>query len=143
MSVEKVIFQEIEDQNRRASAIRDNCDEIIPDYLYMRKFTEDEIIEYKDELSENSVDLDSLKTEMEEITKDIKNKMKPKKERLKYLLKCLREKAISVKDECYVLKSDTNYCIYNAEGELVFSRPLKPSERQKTINMALREGTNN
>jgi hypothetical protein len=139
---EKQIFEEILTPEKRAQAIRDNCDEVIPNYSFMRKFSDEEMEEYKTELSDNSVELDTLKTELDEMKKEYKEKMKPKATRLKFLLKCLREKAVAVTDEVYALKSDTEYCIYNSEGELLLSRSLKPSEKQKTLRMALREGTN-
>jgi len=140
---EKQIFEEIISPEVKAQTIRDNCDEIIEKYSFMRKFSDEEIDEYKTELSENSIELDTLKTELDELRKEFKNKMNPKTERLKFLLKCLREKAVAVTDEVYVLKSDTEYCIYNSEGELLSARLLKPSEKQKTLRMALRDGTNN
>jgi predicted RNase H-like nuclease (RuvC/YqgF family) len=137
------IFQDVEDLGSRLDLIRDNCDEVIPKYSYMRKFTDEEIDEYKSNLSDDSVEIDTLKDELEDIKKDYKAKMKPKEKRLKFLLKCLREKAISATEECYAMKNETHYCIYNSQGELIFSRLLRPAEKQKTIFMAQREGTNN
>ena len=138
---EKLIFQEMEGAER-AQAIRDNCDEVIPNYSYLRRFTDEELTEFKDQLSDESIELDTLKTELEELSKGIKEKMKPRKQQLKQLLKNLREKAEQFQEECYALKSETTYDIYNSEGELLFSRALKPAEKQKTIQMKLREGTN-
>lgn len=139
---QKQIFEEIADLEQRARAVKDNCDEVIPKYSFMRKFTDEEMQEYKNELSDNSVEVDILQTELEEIKREYKEKIKPKAQRLKFLLKCLREKAVGITDEAYVLKSDTEYCIYSSEGELLLARALKPAEKQKTIRMALREGTN-
>jgi hypothetical protein len=140
---EKMIFQEIENPETRAQAIKDNCDEVLPNYAYMRRFTDEELTEFKNEFSEESIELDTLKTELENISKGIKEKMKPRKQNLKQLLKNLREKAEQFKEECYVLKSETTYDIYNSEGELLYTRALKTNEKQKTIQMKLREGTNN
>jgi predicted RNase H-like nuclease (RuvC/YqgF family) len=131
---EKQIFAEVENPEKRAQLIKDNCDEILKN-SFMKKFSEDEIDEYKTELSENSIELDTLQTELSELKKEYKEKMKPKSTRVKFLLTCLRQKAIAVTDDVYVLKSETEYCIYNSEGKLLSSRPLKASEKQKTIYM--------
>jgi hypothetical protein len=86
--------------------------------------------------------LETLSSELEGIKLDYKDKMKPRADRVKQLIICLKNKAESIYGECYAMKTDEEYCIYNDLGELVSSRPLRPSERQKTIHMALRDGTN-
>jgi hypothetical protein len=142
MNVEKLIFQEIKKPEQKAQTIRDNCDEVLSNYSYMRKFSQEELEDFKQELSENSIEIDILETELSEVKKEFKDKLKPKKQEVKIILKALREKVKEVKDEVFVLKDNDFYCIYNSEGELIESRPLRPAEKQTTIFQTLRTGTN-
>jgi len=139
-----LFFQEEKNPEKKAQLIKDNCDEVLENYSYTKKFTPDELDEFKDELSEVSIEEDNLQEELKELSKGLKEKIKPKKEQKKILLKRLREKSEMIKDSVYVLKDEENYCVYNSEGELITSRKLKQSEKQKTIFQTIRKtGTNN
>jgi len=142
--MDKVIFQELT-QAKRLEMIRDNADKLLPDYQYMRSFDEDEIVDYKEELTNYSLELNELKEELAALKKSFEEKMKPKKDRLKFLYKALREKGTLVKEECFAFTNfDTSeYAIYNAEGLQLMQRKLLPSERQRNIFQEINKtGTN-
>jgi hypothetical protein len=134
----KFIFQDVGDMHHRHELIKDNCDEIVP-YSYLKRLTDEELSGLKDDLSENAIALDAIEQEFDAIKKEFKEKTKPYKERIKSLLVFLRDKGISVNENCYVLKDESTYNIYSKEGELLMSRPLKPAETQKTLQMELRK----
>jgi hypothetical protein len=142
-NIEKLIFQEY-DSEKRKEMLKDNCDEAISNYSYVKKFSSEKIEELKDELSEVSIEQDNKEEELKELSKGLKEEIKPLKEQKKRLLKNLREKSEMINETVFVLKDDANYNVYNSEGELLETRKLKPNEIQKTIFQQIRKtGTNN
>jgi predicted nuclease with TOPRIM domain len=138
-TVEKVIFPEITNPEQKAQMIKDNCDSIIPNFSYHKKLTHEELNDCREELGEKMIEVDNLEEELKELSKGLKEKIKPLKKVVKEQLKMIREKGCQITDSVYVLKSDTDYCIYNSEGELIESRPLKESEKQTGIFQTLRK----
>jgi hypothetical protein len=142
--MDKVIFQEVPEE-KREQYVRDNCDEILEDFEYKRQFTEEEIEEMKTDLQDVLIGIDVLEEKFETLKVDHKSKLKPLKEKLRTTIISLREGAERVRGTAYGFRNfETNeYGVYSPDGVLVsIPRKLKPQEKQKTINMALREASN-
>lgn len=143
--MDKVIFQEIP-IDKREQYIKDNCDEILEDFEFKRQFDEEEVEEMKTDLQDVLIELDVLEEKFETLKIDHKAKVKPLKDKLRKTIISLREGAERVRGTCYGIRDLTTneYGVYSSDGVLVsIPRKLKPTEKQKTIHMALREGTNN
>jgi len=99
----------------------------------MKRFTAEELNEMKSILSDFMIDLDKLETQLDDIKSEYKEKMKPQRDQVRKLLVNLRFKAELVTEECYLIYENEMALIYNGEGELIHTRPVELSERQKTI----------
>jgi hypothetical protein len=133
----KTILQE-ETPVRRAEVLRGSCDKIVP-FNYMKKFSTEELSEFKTTLSDVMIKLDQIENSLQKIKDEFKLQTKPLKSEVSELLCWIRDKAKSVNEDCFVIYTESMAEYYNAEGEQVFERPLEASERQKTIQMELRK----
>ena len=140
--MEKRIYEN-ETPEKRKEYLKSGADKI-EKFSYMKKFTPEEIRDFKDQLSDLSIEKDSIDTEFDSIKKEFKSRLNPIKSDIKTILTYIRDKAKSVSEDCYIVYDYdtlmTNY--YNSEGDLVYSRPMEQSERQKTI-FSINTGTNN
>lgn len=139
--LDEKILQDVTPE-KRSQYLRDSADKI-EKLTYLRKFTADEIIELKDELSSNTISLSEIQERFDEVKKEYKLEMKPIQIELKTLITNIKQKGEFVKDDVFILiDHDAQLAgYYNSEGVLVDSRALHPSELQKTIHMANRTGT--
>jgi len=112
---------------------------------YMKRFSDDEIQEKKNDLSEISIAINDIEEEKKEAVKVFKDKLKPLLKGKGQLLKNLKQKAEFVNETCYkFIDNDTRMVsYYNAEGDIVESRPANATELQRTIFQDIRKtGTN-
>lgn len=121
----------------------ENSADSVEDLSYTKPFMPDEIRVFKDELSTAMILFDQLDEELDKIKDEYKSKMKPLKDETKILLTNIRNKASFITAKCYKFIEGNEAGYYNADGELVYQRPLLPGESQKTIFSIKREGTNN
>lgn len=134
----------------RIQMLKDNADKIEVKG-YMKPFDAKEIEQYKDELAEHSIQLADIADEKKEFLDAIKSKVKPLETERKRILKDIKLRSTFVEEQCYMFidhdKGEVGY--YNASGDLVESRGIRPEERQKTVFQAntafddARTGTNN
>jgi hypothetical protein len=112
---------------------------------YMKRFTNDEIVEFKNQLSDLSIEKDGIDTEFDSIKEVFKGRLKPIKEGIKTTLTYIRDKARLVTEDCYVVYDYENFVTeyYSDDGVVVYSRPMEPAERQKTIFSINKTGTDN
>jgi len=120
----------------------DSSADKIEEFSYTKPFTPEQILVFKDKLSTTMIEFNAIEEELKEIKDDYKLKMDPLKAETKELLKNIKNKAEFVKEKCYLMIEGNEAGYYNADGELVYTRPLLPGERQKTIFSVQREGTN-
>jgi hypothetical protein len=125
----------------RIKTLQDSADKV-EDFSYTKPFTPDEIRVFKDELSTTMIESNEKEEEFKVVKDEHKAVMKPLKEKTKKLLTDIKNKASFKKEKCYVFIEGNEVGYYNAEGELVYQRPLMPGEQRKTIFSVLREGTN-
>jgi hypothetical protein len=136
--MEKSLFKDLEPAER-LRALESNCDRL-EEASYMKQFTHDDLVGFKEELSDVSINLNDIAVEKAEITKAFAEKAKEPTKRRVEILKYLKEKAVSVTEGCFVFldqESGEAY-FFNGEGDQVFSRPLLPKEKQKTMFGQLR-----
>jgi len=121
-----------------------NCD-AIESLGYTRRFTPEELNDRKDELAETSISISEIEEEKRSVDVSFKARRKPLDERKTELLSALKNKSEFVTEDCYkFIDYDERWVgFYNSEGELIFDRPIKPQEMQKTIFSEMRTGTNN
>jgi predicted transcriptional regulator len=128
--------------NEREGFLKDNCDttELMS---YMKQFSPEEITEMKNRLSDLSIKLNDVEEERKELVKELTDIAKPIKQENKGLLKNIKHKAILVNEDCYKFIDQENNSVsyYNAIGDLVSSRPMLPTERQKSL-FSIKSGTN-
>lgn len=137
--MEKTLFQNLTPAER-LTALNDNADRV-EQMPFMKAFTPDQIVDFKEELSEVVVNSFQLATKKAAVIKEFADQEKPLKERQKELSQFVRDKAVLVPDgEVFVFldQDDQSAYIYDGDGNLVFSRPLLPKEKQKTFMSQLR-----
>lgn len=122
--------------------LKNSCDKVV-EFNYLKHFVSTEIDEFKTQLSEKMIVVDEIETDLKEIKDEFRSKLEPLKNDIKILLTNIRDKAKRVKEECYVFYEGEFAVFYNSDGNEVYKRPLDASERQKTIFMETRTGTNN
>lgn len=141
---EDIIFPPLmtnEDPEKRISTLKATADKIDPEFYYLRKFTADELIEAKENLSEFMLMLSDLKERFDQVKTEFKEETKPIDTNIKSLVKQLKWKGTFVVEEVYIIHDHESQMagIYNSRGEVIDARPLRPEEYQKTIK--LHEGT--
>ena len=138
--MEKFILQNVNLKERKETL--ENSADKVEDFSYTKPFTPEQIGVFKDELSTTMIDLNILEDELKDVKDQYKGKMKPLKTETRTLLTNIKNKAEFVTEKCFIIIEGNEAGYYNADGILVYQRPLLPNERQKTIFSVLKEGTN-
>lgn len=138
--MEKLLLQNL-GAKERMETLQDSADRV-EEFSYTKPFTPDQIRVFKDELSTGMIELNQLEDELKAIKDQYKAKMKPLKQETRSLLTNIKNKAEFVSEKCFVMVEGNEAGFYNADGVLVYQRPLLPGEAQKTVFAVLREGTN-
>ena len=125
----------------RKQTLADSADSI-EDLGYTKPFTPEEIRVFKDDLSTAMITYDQLDDELDKVKDEFKLKMKPLKDETKLLLTNIKNKASFINEKCYKFVEGEEVGYDNADGELVYQRPILPGEKQKTVFQVMREGTN-
>lgn len=132
--MQKQLGAEYADEKFRISFLKDNCDEVI-EKGYMKPYSEEQIETMKDDLSEVSIKIDDIETEKKIIMEQFKGKLKPLETEKTELLTGIRTKSRFVRELCFkFIDTDLKMVgFYNAEGNLIESRPCNADELQQTI----------
>lgn len=142
--IDKQLGQEIADLEQRKDYLSANCANVeVMDY--MKRYDPDTITRMKSELSDQSIIINDIQNERKETMKAYKEQLKPLVEERNTLLLHIKQKAEMVTEKCYKFLNEEMRmaCYYNAEGDLVSSRPFTSDEMQKNIfQMDLKTGTN-
>jgi hypothetical protein len=142
--MDKTLGKEYALPAQRIAFLGDNCDKV-EEIGYMKRFSPEDILEMKEQLSETDIQINDLEIEKAELTKGIKEQIKPLAETRKTLLQNIKQKSEFTKEKCFKFidqaKKEVGY--YNEEGDLVDLRPASADELQSTIFQAARlTGTN-
>lgn len=121
----------------------ENSADKVENFSYTKPFTPEQITVFKDELSTKMIELSAIEDDFKDIKEQFKAKMKPLKDETKDLITSIKNKAEFITEKCFMFIEGNEVGYYNSEGDLVYSRPLLPGEKQKTVFSVLRDGTNN
>ena len=127
--MEKVLFAEYSEKERK-QMLSDNADSM-EEVGYMKDFTPDEMEVMKDRLSKIVIDINDI---------EFKLRKKPLETEKQELLANIKSKSEYVLEDCYKFCDHEAQMVgyYNDQGILVYSRPMRPDERQRTIFQGLR-----
>lgn len=118
----------------RKNFLESNAD-AIESIGYMKPFDPEEIQQAKEILADESIAAAAINEQLAELKKEYAEKLKPINAEIARVLKCIKEGAEFVNEECYKIidheEGLTGY--YNSFGDLVSCRAIRPEERQKTI----------
>lgn len=131
--MEKQLFTEYAPGERK-KFLQDNADSIEL-ISYTRRLSHGEITELKDKLSSIAIEINTISLEKKEALERFRDKSKPLDIIYAGLLKKIQNKSESIKEYCFKLVNHEKEMVgyYNEAGELVYSRPITPKERQSTI----------
>jgi len=141
----KKLGQEFSPGMARKSFLNDNADSV-EKKGYMKKFTDEDIVDFKNNLSETDIQINDIEEEKKEVVNVFKLKLKPLQTQRQKLLKDLKHKAEFVTEECYKFIDNETRMVeyYNVEGELIETRPANADELQRNIFQDIRKnGTEN
>ncbi len=138
----KKMFEDVQ-REERLTLLKENARSIskmnVP-YI----FSPEELDEMRCSHTEIVTDIEEKDEAKKQFVKSINEETKPMKKRAHELRKEIRAGKIDVEKEVYEFEDhDNNQMNYfDGEGELVYSRPMKPAERQYRIKPVVQTGTN-
>lgn len=140
--MEKQLGGDILSVDERERYLKDSCDRV-EFHGYMKAFSEDELNEMKNSLSETAIEINDVEMEKADVMRDFKEKLKPLNQTKKILLGNLKHGSEFVNEECYVFvdSKEKMVGIYNSEGVLVSQRRATNKDLQGTIFQIGRTGT--
>lgn len=132
--MEKELFKDIKDSEKRLALLIDNCDKV-EEKGYMRRYSPEELTEMKEGLSEVAIAINDIEEERREIAREFKEQLKPIREEKKRILVGLKNKAEFVRENCYkFVNTETREVgYYNQEGDLIDTRSASADELQSNI----------
>jgi len=129
---------------KRSEFLRDNCDSM-EEKSYLKRFTPEQLLQMKDKLSETAIQINDIEEEKKVVVAEFKKKIDPLNDEKKRLLTGLKNKAETITENVFkfVDLKEREVGYYNAEGELIESRPAYADELQSNIFQMQRTGTHN
>lgn len=140
--MDKVLGQEYEGK-ARIDFLRDNCD-AVEDLGYTKQLLNEEIEALKDRLVENNIQLRDVRADKKAANKEFNDQIKQLEESNDEVTGKLKAKSEFVTEACFkFVDTETREVgYYNREGLLVYCRPGRPEEMQKSMfSPVLRTGT--
>jgi len=142
--MEKTIGKEYKNARDREAFLKDNCDKV-EEKGYMKPYTPEELQGHKENLANVSIEIAEVEAEKKAQDAYYKGQLKPLIEQRTQMVSNIKSKSEYVKEICYkfVDQEAKETGFYNADGDLVESRPATADELQPTIfSMARKTGTN-
>lgn len=131
--------------NTHKNITAETCDQIRTE-TFPKKITPEKREEFKQSLTDDTLELSRLKKSLDDIKADYKNEMKPFQERLKKTIETLKAGQEMVTKPVYVVINPNERItqfIDPDDGEIVLERTSTPAELNGTIFQAQRTGTDN
>lgn len=99
---------------------------------YTKPLTADEILYYKDELAENSINQAIILDELTSVKETYKERLKPLKEKISEALQAIKFKSIEKEGRLYKVADFDEQMIHKIDelGNVIHSRKMLPEERQ-------------
>jgi len=142
--MEKTIGKEYKNARDREAFLKDNCDKV-EEKGYMKPYTPEELQGHKENLANVSIEIAEVEAEKKAQDAYFKGQLKPLIEQRAQMVSNIKSKSEYVKEICYkfVDQEEKETGFYNADGDLVESRPATADELQPTIfSMVRKTGTN-
>jgi hypothetical protein len=142
--MEKEIGKEYQDRAQREAFLKDNCDKV-EEKGYMKPYTHEQVQGHKERLSNLSIEIDEIEEEKKASGAHFKTILNPMYKDRKELVSNIRQKAEYVREICYkfVDQETRETGFYNADGNLIESRPSTSDELQPTLfSIGKKTGTN-
>lgn len=130
--MDKVLGQDIKDPIERAQFLRDNADGI-ESLGYAKSLPTQELEDLKERLVENNIQLRDVRADKKAANKEYNGQIKQLEEDNDEVTAKLKSRTEFVTEPCYKFVEGDEVGYYNGEGLLVFQRPARPEERQRTI----------
>ena len=141
--MQRELGKDILDEKKRIAFLTDNCDSI-EEKGYMKRFTPEQLLQMKEELSETAIAINDIEEEKKAKMELFKMRLKPLVEDRSSLLKGLKMKSEHVIERCFkFIDPETREVgFYNENGDLIESRPAYGDELQGNIfKVSLNTGT--
>ena len=140
--MDRFLGHEIADAREREQYLRDNAD-AVEEMGYTKSIPPAELDRLKDELVETVIELNNVEDEKKEVDREFTDRIKKHRKAAAKISGQLKARSEYVVEKCYKFVDGSEVGYYNSDGELVFSRPARPEERQLTVFNTLRTGTDN
>lgn len=129
----QTIYQDVK-QAERLEMLKANCRASDTQFVKVY-FSDNDLEEMRANLSELAIIKNDQEEELKELSRDLKKSIKTQNEKIKSILRFLKDKYDLQEQEVYEFDDQENKLMltYNAEGVLINSRPLRPAERQTTL----------
>ena len=141
--MQKSIGKEFLNLAERERFLKDNCD-AVEQKGYMRPYSPEELQGHKEKLANISIEIAEVEGEMKIVAADFKGRLKPLKETRNKMVENINAKAEYVTENCFRFTDQetriTSY--YNAEGDLVESRPATADELQPNLFTVIKREDN-
>jgi len=130
-----------EPEEKRIQYLTNSAAKIEENFSYTHHFTEEEISEKKDALSETAIDIDNVNADFADVKEKYKKLLKPKNKVMSELISALKFKSEQVTGTVYMIDYQDEGVMgyYNEKGELVSQRKLLQGERQLNLLRAIGE----
>jgi hypothetical protein len=141
--MQKELGKEYKSAREREAFLKDNCDKV-EEKGYMKPFTPEQLQGHKEKLANVSIAISEVEAEKKEAAEVFKGKLKPLVESRTQMVSNIKAKAEYVKEICFkfIDQDEKTVGYYNADGDLIESRPATADELQPTIfSLSRKTGT--
>lgn len=138
--MDKELGKEFESPVKRLEFLKSNCFGI-EEKGYMKQFGADTMTEMKDELADVSIEANEIEINKKVAMDDFKEQLKPLNGRISTLLDNIKKKAEYVTEDTFkmVYESERMIGYFNANGDLIEARPMRPEEMQRNMFIPVAE----
>lgn len=137
--MDKELGKEYSNRIQREAYLKDNCD-AVEEKGYMKPYSKEELQGHKENHANVSIQIAEVEAKKRESDAFYKGELKPLREKRDQMVSNIKAKAEYVTEQCYKFVDqqarETGY--YNADGDLIESRPATADELQPTIFSSLR-----
>jgi len=124
----------------RIKALEEHAVKVVPKFSWDKKLDETDLENFRIQFAEKNIELTHLQDDLKSYMQIAKAGMKPVQEDIHKLQTAIEHRELNIVETVYCLPDqiggEMEY--YNDEGLCVYSRPLRPEERQFTIRPSAR-----
>lgn len=133
-------FMPSKDRSYRIQVLEDNCERKEP-YTYRKQLDDTDLAVRKDEVVQKLFEISREEIAKKEMAAEYNDRIKALKKQRDENLQEIAMSSIEVREDVYLIADhdEKKMGYYNADGDLVYSRPLTQDERQgrvKFLNQA-------